>query len=131
LAKFVLLFGDTLEHIPDPVAALRRLRTVLRDDGALVVSIPNFANWAIRLQVLAGRFRYTDRGILDRTHMRFYTERSLLEMLRDAGFRPVAVDGSIPVPFVRSRALGRLTHRIGNMRRSLFAYNFVVTAVPE
>lgn len=126
----VLLFGDTLEHIPDPVAVLQRLRTVLAPDGALVVSIPNFANWAVRLQVLAGRFRYTDRGILDRTHVRFYTERSLLDMLRDAGFRPVAVEGSIPVPMVRNRLLCRLAHRVGNLRRSLFAYNFVVTAEP-
>jgi len=126
----VLLFGDTLEHIPDPVAVLERLRGVLRPDGALVVSIPNFANWAVRLQVLAGRFRYTDRGILDRTHVRFYTEKSLLEMLRAAGFTPVRVEGSIPVPLVRTRALCRLAHRVGNLRRSLFAYNFVVTAVP-
>ena len=126
----LLLFGDTLEHIADPVAVLRRLRGVLRDDGALVVSIPNFANWAVRLQILAGRFRYTDRGILDRTHLRFYTERSLLEMLRSAGFAPVGVRGSIPVPFVRYAPLCRLAHRVGNLRRSLFAYSFVVTAEP-
>lgn len=126
----VLLFGDTLEHIADPVAVLTRLRSALRPDGALVVSIPNFGNWAVRLQVLAGRFRYTDRGILDRTHLRFYTEQSLLEMLRAAGFTPVAVQGSIPVPLLRNRLLCRVAHRIGNLRRSLFAYNFVVTAVP-
>jgi 2-polyprenyl-3-methyl-5-hydroxy-6-metoxy-1,4-benzoquinol methylase len=126
----VLLFGDTLEHITDPVAVLRRLRAVLADDGSLVVSIPNFANWAVRAQVLAGRFRYTDRGILDRTHVRFYTERTLLEMLAAAGFRPVDIRGSIPVPLVRRGRLCAITHRIGNLRRSLFAYNFVVTAVP-
>jgi 2-polyprenyl-3-methyl-5-hydroxy-6-metoxy-1,4-benzoquinol methylase len=126
----VLLFGDTLEHIPDPVAVLRRLRTVLADDGALVVSIPNFANWAVRLQVLVGRFRYTDRGILDRTHVRFYTEATLREMLHDAGFRPVEVVGAIPVPMLTARGLCRLAHRVGNLRRSLFAYNFVVTAKP-
>lgn len=126
----VLLFGDTLEHIADPVAVLQRLRTVVRDDGVLVVSIPNFANWAVRLQILFGRFRYAERGILDGTHLRFYTERSLVEMLRAAGFEPVHVRGSIPVPFLRQVALCRVAHRVGNLRRSLFAYNFVVTAVP-
>jgi SAM-dependent methyltransferase len=127
----VLLFGDTLEHLADPVPLLRRLRDVLAPDGALVISVPNVANWTVRAQLLVGRFRYTDRGILDRTHLRFYTERTLLEMLRDAGYRPVTVRGAVPVPFVRSPGLCRLFHRVGNLRRSLFAYSFVVTAVPE
>jgi 2-polyprenyl-3-methyl-5-hydroxy-6-metoxy-1,4-benzoquinol methylase len=126
----VLLFGDTLEHVPDPAAVLRGLRPVLRDDGALVISVPNFANWAVRLQVLSGRFRYRDRGILDRTHLRFYTRKTLVEMVESAGFRVERVVGAIPVPGVRTPALCRLTHRIGNLRSSLFAYNFVVTAVP-
>jgi 2-polyprenyl-3-methyl-5-hydroxy-6-metoxy-1,4-benzoquinol methylase len=126
----VLLFGDTLEHIAEPVAVLRRLRGRLRDDGVLVVSIPNFANWAVRLQVLVGRFGYTDRGILDRTHLRFYTERSVRELFRDAGFDIVDLRGAIPVPFVRNAWLCRLAHRLGNLRPSLFAYNFVVTGVP-
>jgi 2-polyprenyl-3-methyl-5-hydroxy-6-metoxy-1,4-benzoquinol methylase len=126
----VLLFGDTLEHITDPVAVLRRLRSQLRDDGALVVSIPNFENWAVRLQVLVGRFRYTDRGILDRTHLRFYTEQSVVELFRDAGFEVVDMRGAIPAPFVRNGTLCRVLHRVGNLRRSLFAYNFVVTGVP-
>ncbi len=126
-----LLFGDTLEHLADPVPLLRRLRDVLDPGGALVVSVPNVANWAMRLQLLAGRFRYTDRGILDRTHLRFYTERTLLEMLRTAGYRPVSVQGAVPVPLVRSALLCRLFHRVGNLRRSLFAYSLVVTAVPE
>ncbi|CAB4743661.1 MAG: methyltransferase domain-containing protein [Actinobacteria bacterium] len=127
----VLLFGDTLEHIADPVAVLRRLRGNLRDEGALVVSIPNFSNWAVRLQVLAGRFRYTDRGILDSTHLRFYTEKSVLELFAAAGFDVVDIRGAIPAPFVRNVALCRLLHRVGNLRRSLFAYNFVVTGVPS
>ncbi|HEV8297975.1 MAG TPA: class I SAM-dependent methyltransferase [Acidimicrobiales bacterium] len=125
-----LLFGDTLEHVPDPAAVLRRLRKVLRDDGTLVISVPNIANWAMRLQVLVGRFRYTDRGILDRTHLRFYTRRTLIEMVESAGYRTVRTVGAIPVPAVRSPWLCRLAHRVGNLRSSLFAYNFVLTAVP-
>jgi len=127
----VVLFGDTLEHIADPVAVLGRLRSAMDDDGVLIVSIPNFANWAVRLQILTGRFRYTDRGILDRTHLRFYTEKSFREMLRDAGFRVVDLRGSIPVPGVRGERLCRLAHRVGNLRRSLFAYGFVAVAKPS
>lgn len=126
-----LLFGDTLEHLPDPVTVLRRLAGVLKSSGVLIVSIPNVANWAIRLGLLAGRFRYTDRGILDRTHLRFYTKRTLVEMLREAGFRVVELTASVPVPGVTSVRLGRLAHRIGNLWPSLFAYTFVVTALPD
>jgi len=124
----VLLFGDTLEHLADPVSVLRRLATHLASDGTLIVSVPNVANWAIRLMLLAGRFRYTDRGILDRTHLRFYTRRTLVEMIESAGFRVGSIVGTIPVPGVRSERLGRLAHRVGNARASFFAYSFIVTA---
>ena len=122
-----LVFGDTLEHLADPTPVLRRLRAVLAPGGVLVASIPNVANWAIRLQLLAGRFRYTDRGILDRSHLRFYTEASVRALLRDAGFAPLEVHAAVPVPLVRSAGLARLTDRIGNLRPSLFAYSFIIT----
>lgn len=124
----LLLFGDTLEHVPDPVAVLRTLTPKLRPNGTLVVSTPNVANWAVRLGLLAGRFNYTDRGILDRTHLRFYTRGTLVEMLEEAGFIVERVVGSIPVPLVRSEPLCRAAHAVGNLRPSLFAYTFVVTA---
>ena len=124
----VLLFGDTLEHLADPVSVLRRLSTHLAADGTLIVSVPNVANWAIRLMLLSGRFRYTDRGILDRTHLRFYTRRTLVEMIESAGFRVQAVVGTIPVPGIRTEGLARLAHRVGNLRPSFFAYSFIVTA---
>lgn len=124
----LLLFGDTLEHVPDPVAVLRTLSTTMRPGGTLVLSTPNVANWAIRLSLLAGRFRYTDRGILDRTHLRFYTRRTLVEMLEEAGFDVDRVVGTIPVPLLHSEPLCRVAHTLGNLRPSLFAYTFVVTA---
>ena len=124
----VLLFGDTLEHLPDPPAVLRRLRTKLRPGGALIISVPNIANWAVRLSLLAGRFNYADRGIMDRTHLRFYTVRTVAEMVGDAGFEVESLVGSIPVPGVTSERGGRLAHRIGNLRPSLAAYGLIVTA---
>jgi 2-polyprenyl-3-methyl-5-hydroxy-6-metoxy-1,4-benzoquinol methylase len=126
----VLLFGDTLEHLPDPAAVLRGLRTHLADDGALILSIPNIANWAIRLGLLAGRFDYTDRGIMDRTHLRFYTRRTLIEMLDDAGFRVDQMIVTAPVPMVKSARMGRLAFRIANLRPTFFGHGFIVTARP-
>jgi 2-polyprenyl-3-methyl-5-hydroxy-6-metoxy-1,4-benzoquinol methylase len=126
----LLLFADTLEHLPDPPAVLRRLKTRLDPTGTLVVSLPNVANWAIRLGLLAGRFRYTDRGILDRTHLRFYTKNTAVQMLAEGGFEVVDLVASVPVPLVKSPALCRLAHVIGNLRPSLFAYALVITARP-
>jgi 2-polyprenyl-3-methyl-5-hydroxy-6-metoxy-1,4-benzoquinol methylase len=126
----LILFADTLEHLPDPPAVLRRLRERLNPGGTLLVSLPNVANWAIRLSLLAGRFRYTDRGILDRTHLRFYTKVGAVAMLGEAGFRVTDVTGSIPVPLVKAPSICRLAHRVGNVRPSLFAYTFLITAEP-
>lgn len=123
----LMLFGDTLEHVPDPASVLRRLRSQLADDGHLVVSIPNIANWTVRLQLLFGRFRYTDRGILDRTHLRFYTVATLPEMLADAGFSVVKLQASVPVPGVTGEALARVAHRVGNLRPGFFGYNLIAT----
>jgi len=127
----VLLFADTVEHIPDPGDLLTRVRPRLRSDGALVLSVPNVANWAMRLGLLFGRFRYTERGILDRTHLRFFTKKTLVELVEAAGYRVVDVTASVPVPGVSWGPLCALAHRIGNLWPSLFAYTFVVTAVPE
>jgi 2-polyprenyl-3-methyl-5-hydroxy-6-metoxy-1,4-benzoquinol methylase len=126
----LLLFADTLEHLPDPPAVLRRLKTRLDPAGTLVVSLPNVANWAIRLGLLAGRFRYTDRGILDRTHLRFYTQKTAVQMLAEGGFEVVDLVASVPVPLLKSPRLCRLAHAIGNLRPSLFAYTLVITARP-
>jgi len=124
-----LVFGDTLEHLRDPPVALARLAPLLADDGVLVTSIPNVANWAMRLGLLFGRFRYTERGILDRTHLRFYTARTAQEMLAAAGFRVTRLVAAVPVPGLQSPVLSRVAHRIGNLRPALFAYTFIITAV--
>jgi 2-polyprenyl-3-methyl-5-hydroxy-6-metoxy-1,4-benzoquinol methylase len=126
----VLLFGDTLEHLADPVGLLRRLRPKLTPGGTLVVSIPNVANWSMRLRLLLGRFDYTERGILDRTHLRFYTKRTARRMIEDAGFELARLQAAVPVPLLTTGALSRLAYLVGNLWPSLFAYTFVITARP-
>jgi SAM-dependent methyltransferase len=80
-----IVYGDVLEHLPDPLLTLASVNEHLAPAGLVVVSVPNVAHLWVRLSLLAGRFDYADRGILDRTHLRFFTRRTLLALLEDAG----------------------------------------------
>jgi hypothetical protein len=84
----------------------------------------------MRIGLLFGRWRYTDRGILDRTHLHLYTRRTLEEALARAGYRVVELDFTVPVPVVVVDAVDRAAHAIGRLRPQLFAYQFVVAATP-
>lgn len=85
----LVIFGDVLEHLPDPAATLRAARAALAPDGRILVSLPNVAHWTIRAKLLLGRFDYRPTGIMDVTHLRFYTRRSAVLMFEAAGCRPV------------------------------------------
>ena len=73
--------ADVLEHFAQPEELLERVRGWLKDGGVLFASIPNVANISVRLALLFGQFRYADRGILDRTHLTFYTRASAKDLL--------------------------------------------------
>jgi len=81
----VIVFADVLEHLVDPQSVLSLAKNHLTPSGRIVISIPNIAHLSIRLQLLLGSFNYTDRGILDRTHLHFYTKKTLTEMITKAG----------------------------------------------
>ncbi|PYQ48531.1 MAG: hypothetical protein DMF59_15725 [Acidobacteria bacterium] len=112
LGKFdTIIFADVLEHLAWPVGILKKYADLLKPEGTIIVSLPNVGLWSVRLGLLFGRFRYQDSGVLDRTHLRFFTRRSAIEMLRSAGFRPVrrTYNPGLMRPFVplAKRVLGR------------------------
>jgi len=80
-----VLLLDVLEHLRDPLAVLRNVTGAVREDGRVIVSIPNVAHAAVRLALLNGRFRYTEVGLLDRTHLRFFDRPAIEQLLSDAG----------------------------------------------
>ena len=126
----VVLCGDLIEHLREPQAFLERVRPLLRDGGRLVLTTPNVANWSIRAGLLVGRWRYTDRGILDRTHAHLFTRKTLVETLSAAGYRVVELDFTVPVPVIGTPLVERAAHAVGRLRPSLVAYQFVVAATP-
>jgi 2-polyprenyl-3-methyl-5-hydroxy-6-metoxy-1,4-benzoquinol methylase len=126
----VVLCGDLIEHLRTPEDFLARVRPLLAAGGRLVLTTPTVANWAMRLGLLVGRWRYTERGILDRTHLHLFTRATLVEALERSGYRVVDLDFTAPVPVIRAPAVERVAHAVGRIRPSLFAYQFVVSATP-
>jgi SAM-dependent methyltransferase len=111
----VITLADVLEHLSDPAAALRHLRRWLADDGRIVCSLPNVRHESVLLPLLLqGRWDYADAGILDRTHLRFFTLESMLQLLRDAGFEPEGqVEGVRSPPSPQHEAVAALVGALG------------------
>lgn len=84
-----ILLLDILEHLPEPEKVLRDALALLKPNGRIVVSIPNIANVTVRWMLLFGQFEYHDRGILDRTHLRFYTRNTARRLLESCGYGDV------------------------------------------
>jgi 2-polyprenyl-3-methyl-5-hydroxy-6-metoxy-1,4-benzoquinol methylase/peptidoglycan hydrolase CwlO-like protein len=82
----VAVFGDVLEHLRNPWKVLSEIRQLLKPEGYVVASIPNIAHGAIRLALLQGRFEYMDLGLLDNTHLRFFTRKSVEELFEGSGY---------------------------------------------
>jgi SAM-dependent methyltransferase len=85
----VIIFADVLEHVPWPVGALRRYLQWLAPGGSVIVSLPNVGLWSVRFAHLAGRWEYEETGVLDRTHLRFFTRKSARWLLEQGGLEPV------------------------------------------
>jgi 2-polyprenyl-3-methyl-5-hydroxy-6-metoxy-1,4-benzoquinol methylase len=80
-----IIFGDVLEHLVDPASVLRDSVSLLTPGGRILVSIPNIAHGSVRLALLTGEWEYTAAGLLDRTHLRFFTRATVCRLLEDAG----------------------------------------------
>jgi 2-polyprenyl-3-methyl-5-hydroxy-6-metoxy-1,4-benzoquinol methylase len=90
----IIICGDILEHLFDPLSILKILSKYLKDDGFFLLSIPNVANIFIRLSLLKGNFNYQESGILDETHLRFFTLETIKKMLEQAGLKIVTLQGT-------------------------------------
>lgn len=96
-----IVYGDVLEHLADPLPVLVALNRSLSPGGRVIVSVPNVAHLWVRLSLLLGRWDYGDRGILDRTHLRFFTRRSFVGLLVDAGLdMEELVATPVPLPLI-------------------------------
>jgi 2-polyprenyl-3-methyl-5-hydroxy-6-metoxy-1,4-benzoquinol methylase len=133
----VVVCADVLEHLVQPERLLERIRGWLKPEGILLTSLPNVANIYVRLCLLAGRFPYAERGILDATHLHFYTRSSSRRLLEQAGFfirdsEPTAMPYELALPNIsRGPLLSPLrgfAQASARLWPTLFGYQFVFEA---
>ena len=99
-ARFdAVVAADVLEHLRRPERTLRHAAELLRPGGLLVASIPNVAHIDVRLALLAGRWDYKEHGLLDLTHLRFFTRQSALRLVRAVGLEVADVQATVWAPF--------------------------------
>lgn len=94
----VVLFGDVLEHLKDPLGTLREAVRHLVPSGFVVLSVPNIAHADVKIALLNGTFQYRESGLLDETHIHFFTKESILELVKNAGLIPTQIERvTVPV----------------------------------
>jgi len=130
----VVLLLDVLEHLKDPATVLVQARDLLADAGWVVVSLPNVAHAAVRIQLLNGRFVYTDSGLLDRTHLRFFDRPAVEALFAGAGMRIIDL-ARVTLPITGTEIPVDATDPliVERIRSDPEAetYQFVVMAVPQ
>lgn len=119
-----IIFADVLEHLRDPSNVLKRFVKYLKDDGYIIVSLPNIANWRIRLKLLSGNFNYETHGILDESHLRFFTEKTVKDLITNSKLEISKFDVAVgDVDF-----FAKFLYSVAIYWPNLFAYQFLVIA---
>lgn len=134
-----ILFGDVLEHLADPEATLRLCHPHLAADAIVAVSLPCITHGSIRAMLLDGRWDYADFGLLDRTHLRFFSREGMAALMARGGFRIRRLRGTVMPIDTAAREYGmRLGERsiaaveaLGHDDPGLLVFQFVLSASPD
>jgi len=132
----VVVFGDVLEHLRDPLPTLRQARALVAPGGSVLISTPNVAHGDVRLALLQGRFDYSNLGILDETHTRFFTTKTLTEFIHSAGFAIVELRRTMTPLFGTEIGVHEEDcdpDLVATLRedREATTYQFVIRVVPD
>jgi len=135
-----ILLMDLLEHVPRPEHLLSECRQFLKPGGGVLISLPNVANVTVRMSLLLGRFEYAGRGILDKTHLRFFTRKSARGLIRDSGYEVVREETTVmPVELALGvaagnplmKALNGILRLFTRLLPGLLGYQFVFVVRPR
>lgn len=107
-----VLFGDVLEHLITPERGLANVLPYLTAGGHILICVPSIVHWSIRRDMLRGHFEYTDTGPLDRTHVHFFTPKTIRDLVRQAGLKIVRAGGVVWLPRFCYRLPQRIRHKL-------------------
>jgi 2-polyprenyl-3-methyl-5-hydroxy-6-metoxy-1,4-benzoquinol methylase len=132
----VAIFGDVLEHLKDPEKVLKTIRSFLLDTGFVLASIPNIAHISVALELLEGKFEYRSSGILDDTHIKFFTKKSISSLFGNSEYDIVLWDRVIKKP--EETEFQTVLEKYPRSLLSFFegeseaqTYQFIVKAIPS
>ena len=127
-----IVFADVLEHLKDPWGVLKRMTVFMRDGGLIVASLPNVRHFTtVRSLVLGGRWPYRERGVHDRTHLRFFTLKNIRDMFGDAGLAILRVERNYRV-LERFHPLNRCSKYFAlPFLKDFLTYQYLVVAGKE
>ena len=119
----LICFNDVLEHMPDPYSALKLTHRLLSENGMVIASMPNILHYQEFLDIVVKKdFKYVDAGIMDRTHMRWFTKKSMQRMFEEAGFTVKNIVGLDPTPSKKMTMISLLSFGyLNEMRYPQFA----------
>lgn len=123
-----IILGNVLEHMKEPEDVLRRLKKYLSDDGFVIYSVPNIVNWYSRLIILSGKFEYTENGVFDHGHLRFFDLNSAKKLAVDTGYTIMWIDVTPSIYFLKSY-LNFLWYDMASIWKNLFADEFIIKAM--
>jgi SAM-dependent methyltransferase len=133
----IVLAADVLEHLVNPGHLMSQVKDVLSPDGTALFCVPNIAHWYPRLRSTLGMFDYDQRGILDSTHLRFFTRRSIRKLVERQGFTVRRIE-SVGLPLdalgmegTKAHALRLVDRMLLDLWPTMFGYQFIVEATPN
>ena len=132
----IVLAADVLEHVVNPGNLISQVREVLAPTGTALYCVPNIAHWYPRFRSALGMFDYDQRGILDSTHLRFFTRRSIVKLVEHKGFaitriEPVGLPlDALGVESTRARSIRLADRVLSDLWPTMFGYQFIIESTP-
>jgi methionine biosynthesis protein MetW len=134
-----IVFADVLEHLPNPAEIVIIAKDGLRQGGSIIASVPNIAHWFVRMDLLFGRFNYQDCGIMDATHLRWFTRKTIREFFERLGFEITALEYTVniclpdyykrtPWKWIPLKFRRRFVGNLAKLWPALFGCQFIVRA---
>ena len=134
----IVVAADVIEHLSRPDVMLRDVCRVLRPGGQLLLSVPNISHWYPRIRIALGLFGYDGKGILDQTHLRFFSRATLRRLVRCSGFDIIEEQATgLPLRAIsaadgrRLRVIRRIDRMLVRLRPTLFGYQYILRLTPH